>query len=550
MYDSCRIRAHRRRPNRAYWLLGVVVATAAISGQSAAQPAAPGPEPLNAARIRQTIDRLDASQFDERNGAFRELNVMGVDAIPFLTAALQHHSREVRFRVQELLAQNYGFEEVADPLLAVIDLPHGETAIAILRERAEAEFDATDVTGAAKLFKFWKVNAASFRNRVLMGLADAENGSQASLALQPLRGFRKKVDRFNVSVARLKALSLQHEHQYSPGFVITESLAQGLAAGNQRQIGFAERYLDALERLVDRLRMADKSAGAIRKEVSDRANMSDGAAAFLVQLVDPESELANLVKTELRIDTDSLCDDFFHGLAAEDARDCYRLVGKTHIVDMLSEEVQKWDPRPPHRIVEGLISSTVKTVASSDKPKALACLDALAALREMPRHGLMLTSSLGRELATALARAAERAASNRDFHPTRSVHDRIVRLIDLGVVRGHIAFPEQVLTVHLDPQQPPLGDAQRMALGRYVHMVERLDESGIDNSVNGVSRFLAEMRGSILKQPDRLAAGVTIFDQKMAKLTVVEDSPADALGRQLNQWLDLKPADSSGPPKQ
>ncbi len=87
-------------------------------------------------------------------------------------------------------------------------------------------------------------------------------------------------------LARLELLSLSYDHRHSPGYVVAQTLAAGLRQNDRAQIQFAERYLLAFETLTRDLQEQGLSRSAIRKEVADRANMSDGATGYLVRFLE------------------------------------------------------------------------------------------------------------------------------------------------------------------------------------------------------------------------------------------------------------------------
>ena len=217
----------------------------------------------------------------------------------------------------------------------------------LLRERALAQVDV--VCGepeADKLFKFWGSSSAAYHDRVLTQLTDARSEAQMAQAVAPLLGLSAKVTRFSESVTRLEKLGLPYESPYEPGAVIAQTLARGLGENHADWIAFAEQHLAAYEKLVAALKRQNVPPHAVRKELADRVNMSQGAAQFLVQILDERSPLYPIVTRRVGLTPRYLTDEFSRGLASTDATTYDRGVGRVHIVDMLSDTLRKWPAAP------------------------------------------------------------------------------------------------------------------------------------------------------------------------------------------------------------
>ena len=307
-------------------------------------------------------------------------------------------------------------------------------------------------------------------------------------------------------------MSLPYEHQYSPGFIIADTLARGLIANRKAWIGFAEDYLTSLETLAEGLRAETDSNYAVRKEVLDRANMSQGAAGYLVQLLDDTSPLRTLLAERVGITPEYLQTSFCTGLAATEPQACDRGVGRVHVVDMLTEALQQWPDAPREGVAQQLITAVIEAARSGEKPKALALLDALEACRDLTNHGLRVDAGLGQQLGERLYAAAIAAPNNRAYHPTQSVHGKFIALIEMGITPQHSAFPNRLLADYLQRAEHVTTDEQRLALERYLRILERLRQAGIDVTAPDLPRFICAMRDGVSHRHELLAAGVSRID--------------------------------------
>ncbi|MFV1966939.1 MAG: hypothetical protein ACC628_16050 [Pirellulaceae bacterium] len=488
--------------------------------------------------IRQLIARLDAVHFESRDQATRELLTQGAPAVPFLVDALGEESSEVRLRASMLLSQHLTFEDVAPHLVKVLDGPYGPRAHVILRHRAILQVDdACGLQHTAKLLKFWGTDADGFRNRVVIQFADATTREEIERAVAPLWGLHDKTLRFNDALSNLESLSLPYDHPYSPGFVIAQTLARGLGENRKTLIDFAENYLSAFEDLASQLRQQDTPRHAMRKEISDRANMTQGAATYLIQLLDEKSTRSDVLTRQIGIQLDALREDFLQGVASPDSETYGRGVGKVHIVDMLSEALTEPPVLPNHGVVADLIASARQTAMDGNKPKALAFLDVLEAFKELPQHGLDTETGLGHQLAKRLYVAALETPNNRLYHPARMVHDKVVEFIDLGLQPGQGAFPTSLLQAFLRGEQHVTNDECRLALGRYLRIMERLHAANLFWERPEIQPFVLVMRDCVTGNQQLLSAGASYLDSLVAGNRVQGGAVnAEAIGQALSKW--------------
>lgn len=496
---------------------------------------------VTAERVEQQalLLQLDAPGFKERNEATRQLIASGAQCVPLLAKSLGADSREVRFRVAQMLRRQFSFDHVAPHLVAAVAEPYGSDARKILRDRALSQVsEVAHMENTKKLFAFWGTDAETLRRRIMFDLSAARGQDQVLSVVGPLIGLAGKAEVFNTELTSLKALSLHFDHQHSPGYLVAQILAQGLLQAEERKVAFAHDYIRAFELLVERMQAEGSRTATVRNEVVERANMSDGATSFLVRALDSRADIYPLLTEQLGIDAEMLRQDFFRGLAVRDTKECYRCVGKVHITDMLLEAMDRWPnetrARPSKKLVEGVVA----TVLSGDKPKALALLDAFEACSELQSRGSAMHKGLGRRLSQRLCAAALTAPDNRAFHPARAIHDRILRLVDNDVGSESELFPNQFVNRYLDGGRDATADQARLAIGRYARMLEQVKESGLDPSQPTVRRFLKLMCQDLNNNQQRLEAGAV----ELARLTR-ESRPLPAEERRqlvcsaLNQWL-------------
>ncbi len=488
--------------------------------------------------VRELVRRLDAEQFSERNEATRQLLAKGALCVPLLIESLGSESREARFRVAGILRGSFTFDDMASHLIGAIDKKYGAEARLILRDRALLQVaEAAEMENTKTLFAFWGTDIEALRRRVLFDLMDVRGGPQAGDVVAPLIGLRDKAEQFDKVLSRLSDMSLAFDHRHSPGFLIAQTLAQGLLHDDQRQIGFTHHYVESLENLAQHLQREELSGGAIRKEIADRANMSDGAAAFLVRMLDENGTEYRTMTQRLGVSAAMIQSEFFRGLSQPDTKECFRCVGKVHIADMLLESLDEWPAAPDDGVVRHVIDCIVTTIASGDKPKALALLDALQGCGDLARHNLDVRAGWGQRLATRLCLAAQVAPNSREYHPVRAIHDRIVRLIDLGIQPDHDLFPRDFADRYLASEPACIDENSRAALGRYVRILEELGKANESLEQTGVRQFLLLMVASLLDKQQLLEAGASEVTDWLDRQK--QGSPEDAsksLDATLGTW--------------
>lgn len=492
------------------------------------------------AEVKTLVEKLDAPRFADRNDATRQLVAQGPKCIPLFTELLQSESRETRFRVSEVLRHAFTFDEIAPHLVRAVAKPYGSQARMILRDRALLQVDeVAELDNTTKLFEFWGTSAATLRRRVTFDLVDAQGPEQVGEVVAPLIGLSAKASLFNRYLSRLKDLSLAYDHRHSPGFVIAETLAKGLLEGDQQKTRFARNYVDAFDQLVVNLQQEER-AGSPRNEVSDRANMSDGAACFLARLLAAESDERDLMVDRLEIDPEALMGEFFHGLALADTAECYRCVGKVHIADMLIESLTDWPNAPRDGVVESVVDCVKTTIASGDKPKALALLDALNGCAKMETSGLSVSQGLGQRLARRLCTAALVASDNRACYPVRAIHERILKVVDAGIGVDHRLFPTEFVESYLDARDEAVSDGARLALDRYVTILEKLREAGMGWDDEPVGQFVEQMKSELLQETDVLKEGLEKLSQLLSDTkSLSTDERAERIAAALKTWRKM-----------
>jgi hypothetical protein len=522
--------------------LGQVAAARDVEPAEVRPAASPRPVPTIAAPMAaedlgRLFVRLDAPWFDTRQQAMRELADLGPAAIPRLVEALGDASCEVRIRSRLLLGQHNRFEDVALPLVAAVERPYGFRARELLIERALLQVDAGgQLPHADQLFKFWGTTIEAYRLGIRTQLGEAKSHEELIAAVTPLLGLGAKTTRFSTTLARLDALSLAYEGSYDPGAAIAQTLARGLAQDHAGWSSLAEQHLQALEALVAELKRRNTPPHGIKQELSQRVNMSQGAARFLVDLLDDKSPQHTLVTRHIDVAPRSLIDEFCRGQAAPDAATYDRGVGQVHIVDLLTESLRKWPAVPEVGVVPRLVARTTDTAHAGDKPKALAYLDALDACRELADHRLELQAGLGQQLAERLASAAIAAPNNRVYSPARRLHDKFLTLIDRGLTPEHQAFPRQLLHEHLQGAEAATSDEQLLAVERYLRGLDRLQTAGLSLERPGVQRFVLGLQERLLTRHDQVAAGITRLEQLLGPPAVANKPDTDAVERALAQW--------------
>jgi hypothetical protein len=490
--------------------------------------------------IRTLILGLNAPRLSGRQQATRQLAAVGTAAVPYLVAALGDESCEVRVRASVLLSQQDGLAAVAPHLVAAVEKPYGLRARELLRDRALAHIEAAcQAPQTEKLFKLWGTSVAAYRERVWRQFTEVQTSAEAGQAVAPLLSLPAKTTRFSKAVAPLDAVPLAYENAYDPGAAIVQTLARGLDEDRDGWVAFAEQYIQAVGRLVAELKSQRMPPQRIRRELLDRVNMSQGAVQFLVEILDGRSLQRAVLTQRIGLSPSDFTEEFCRGLASPEQAAFERGVGRTHIVDMLTETLRKWPETPTGEVVDKLVARTTDTARSGDKPKALAFLDALEACRDLGGHRLDVHTGLGKQLAERLYRAAADSPNVRTYSPVRRLHDRLVALAERGISPAHDAFPRQLLEDHLRGEAAATSDEQLLALERYVRCLDRLQAAGVSLEQPGVSRFIRLMRDRLSTRHDVIAVGVTRVDQLLGPpRSAGSKIDGAAIDRALGEWTD------------
>jgi len=353
----------------------------------------------------------------------------------------------------------------------------------------------------------------------------------------PLVGLRRKSLEFEEYLSRLEALSLYYDHRHGAGYLMAKMLADGLRSGDDAKVRFATRYVEAFELLRSEMQSRGAVRSAIRIEVSGRANMSDGATIYVARWIGTDASPRSAASERLGVTNETLVDELFRGLATADSRECYRCVGKIHIVDMFDEVLKSWPEAPREGVIQGLTDGIAAAVTTGDKPKALVYLDALEACRDLSRCGLDGASGPGELLARRLHLAALAAPNTREYHPVRSTHARIVRLYELGIGDSDAAFPREFVDGYIAGDMKLQGEEERNALAQYVATLELWAQQKVARGEPGAATCLALLRGWLFTEPKR----VTTATRELNRL--VRPPDGSTLGNADTAELDAKLAD-------
>lgn len=497
-------------------------------------------------RVQELVDQLDAADFARRNEATRRLVARGPDCLPNVVAALGAEPRETRFRAAEILRHSFRFDDLAPYLTAALGESYHKVARNVLHTRAlEQVATVAQLENTRRLFHFWGTDIQTLHREVHFDLPAVKDSKEAEAVIAPLVGLEDKALTFNQMLTRLEQLSLSFQHQHSAGYTIVKTLADGLLEDDKQRIAFADRYIAAFESLAAQLRNTGSSSAQIRKEIADRANLSDGAAGFLVQLIDPQDPARRRLRQDLQVAPAVIEDEFFRGLALADSRECYRCVGKVHIADMLVENLDKWPHGQPAlesgRAVAAVIEAAVGTVETGDKPKSLALLDALEGVAKLYEPGTDVSPSWRDQLTSRLCHAALQAANTREYHPVRAVHDRIVRVFERGITPESELFPADLVQAYLRSEKSGVHEQTRFGLDKYLTMIDRLDEAGLTIQHPTSTELLARMRGELQNNSPLLRQALAAVT-RVTSATEGEEKQKVAVEKALQEWLEQTPA--------
>ncbi len=490
-------------------------------------------------RVAELIRQLDSERFADRNDAARQLLDQGPHSIAQIVESLGSPSREIRFRVQQILLTAYSFDEVAPVLIDAVAERYGNEARLVLRQRAMRQMlDTAGLKSASTLLKFWQTDYTALHRQVAFDLDAARTRDQVAAAVAPLLGLEEKTRVFDLILQELATLSLSADHQHSPGYSIAETLAKGLRQGDQASIEFAQQYVAAFRALMDQLRKAGQSDADIRKEVTQRANMSDGAMAFLARTLSRQSGERRRLSEEFHVQPEMLKNEFFRGLAQLDTSQCYRLVGKVHIADMLLSVTGDWPEMPREGVLDSVVQCIVTTISSGDKRKALALLDAIEGCAELQRVGMPVSEGVGQRMAQRLCLTALAAPDSRSCHSVRAIHDRVVKIVGSGVAVQSELFPAALVEPYLNAEPESTSEESRRVLGYYATILE--DLAKVDRSLveqDGVCQFLALIVGRLTTDPDLAKSGLQTLTALVRESRTLE--PEQRVARfdaQLREW--------------
>lgn len=484
-------------------VLGLFAAWAA--GQSPSDPPSDGSE-KNSERIAYLVKQLDADSFAERDQASQELLASGEPAVPALADALKDGSAERRVRAAYLLEQYPSFDLVSIHLLRVLDGTQGTTARTLLRSRCIAQLEmAADLPNVDRLLKFWGTDRDRYRIEALTAFQEAKSSGELKQMIEPLMHLRDKASRFSQLTSRLEALSIPTDQQHTAGYALAEALAQGLRHNHSEQVAFAISFVEGFEQLVRTLQERRRTPHEIRQEVLNRVSWSQGAMRFALQLDDPQSHASQFVTCRLKLDATQVREGFFEGIRSADSSEFSKGVGRIHIIQLADDALRQWPQDIQAPVISDLLAAVAKCAERGDKTKALVYLQAIEACRQMVAVNLDLQTGIGQALAERLLASAHAEPNHRGYHPVMAVHNRLVAMIGRGITPQHEAYPRELCQRYLAVSPKPLPEAERLALDRYVQIVEELSAGKADLGSADMTGYLAAVRVKIVEQPQALA---------------------------------------------
>jgi hypothetical protein len=487
--------------------------------------------------IRKLITQLNADTFLARDEATRAIAAYGAKAVPFLIESLDNPSAELRSRAMSLLAKHGSFELVAPYLLRAIDRPGGQSARTILQDRCRQQLDESgEIPNCERLFRFWGTTRDKYRYESLTAFQNAKTTAQLSLVVEPILHIRAKVNQFEDLIARMAKLSVASEHRHTPGYIVAETMAQGLRTGRAECVTFSTNYVEALETLAVDLSNQKDSPNSIKQEIANRASWSQGAATFLVQLLDPESQPSKALAQAIHVAPQSLHDSFFQGLRAVDTARYARGVGRVHIVDLLNETIRSWPAMPDQGAVADLVDCVIDSAHEGNKPKALVFLEALDGCRKLQQRGLDLNQPPVRQLADHLLTSARSAQNHREYFPTYSVHGKLVGILERGISFESEAFPREYLDHFVQGGAESTSEDQRQLLDKYVTILDRLTKAGVNFEQATARPVLRALRRHLANGSDQ----VSTIAQRLAELPSTENIPAERVLEMLSAELNVK----------
>jgi hypothetical protein len=112
-------------------------------------------------------------------------------------------------------------------------------------------------------------------------------------------------------------------------------------------------------------------------------------------------------------------------------------------------------------------------------------------------------------------------------------------LIDTGIATERNVFPRELFEDYLRGAPRATSDEQRLALDRYLRILDRLRAADLSLVQPGVERFTLAMRDCLTTKRERLAAGVTEVDRLLREHQSGDGkTSAKAIDRALAEWTD------------
>ncbi|MGE0758055.1 MAG: hypothetical protein AB7O38_13585 [Pirellulaceae bacterium] len=528
------------RPLRRYGNLALRVALLCCSTVAASRAEVPGEVPTgrrpagtasaadeprtgrgsDSAQLRRWVLDLGADDFATRDEAMHMLMGRSDDAFPLLAEALGDLSAERRQRAVLLLARHDSFEQLAPHLLRFACTAQGGGARELLRDRCLQQVAlAAELESVDRLFRLWDTTPDQYALQVDEAFRSAETTEQLSGVVRPLIELRRKASQFSDFVTRLNALAVTHDHHYSPGYQVTVALARGLRGDRQDVVQFALQFVESLESLQRQLNGGGLSRHAVREEIGNRTSWCQGATAYLVQLLDPQSPASQLLRDHVPIPLSDLHKSFFDGLAAPDQKEFLQGVGRVHVVDLLTSAMRQWPSSPKDGVAAVLKAQVVAAARDGDKPRALVLLEALDVCRSLDESGIELTSEGGRRLSQRVYDAAVLARHHRDFYPAVSVVNRLINLARRGVRPGHPAYPREYVAWYVSGDEEATAETSRAVLEKYTTLVERFSGWNVDWRDPVAAQLADTIRPRPAAGTERLVALLRRTDEMTADAT-------------------------------
>jgi len=128
----------------------------------------------------------------------------------------------------------------------------------------------------------------------------------------------------------------------------------------------------------------------------------------------------------------------------------------------------------------------------------------------------------------------------------RSMHDRFLQLLALGVTPDHVAFPQQSWQLYVRGDMVAISEDHRSAVGQYIGIVEQLLRADVAFDQPGTQKFLTRMQDNLVGNRAVVRDGARevsrLLQARPAGATSDEARPAiePALGDWAEQHKDNK----------